>query len=79
MSKIIAATWRTGKDCIGIVATFNETSKKIKFYIGLAEGNDPEIDAENIAKWGHKLTFQEGVVFFPDFAIDLANYLREKK
>jgi len=70
MSKVITATWRTGKDCIGIVATFDEITKEIKFYIGLAEGNDPEIDAENIAKYGAKLTFNEGISFFPHLAID---------
>lgn len=45
-------------ETIGIVKVFDEKTGENKFYIGVADGIDEEIDAENIKSFGGK--------FFPE-------------
>lgn len=72
MSKIIAKEWRSGKDCVGIVATQIEETGLWRAYIGVCQsflgtsiGNE-ETDAQYIADWGAKLNKVEATAFFPN-------------
>ena len=54
MSKVIDSWWYTtsGGHCIGIVKTVDDTTKEIKFRIGLADGLNEMIDQERIKTHG---------------------------
>lgn len=70
MSKIIAKEWRSGIDCVGIIATKDERTGKCRAYIGVAKNNDEETDAEYIHAHGAKLSKNEALAFFPDLATE---------
>ncbi len=52
--KIIDTLWMTGKGTVGLVACENDIGEK-KFYIGVGEGFNEELDKQNIADWGAKV------------------------
>lgn len=74
--KIIATEWRNGKDEVGIVLVESEAGSQ-RAYIGTTfrkydlidalmdnEPNEESVDAEYIAEWGCKLSFEEAEPFF---------------
>lgn len=72
MNKIIAYTWRTAHDTVGIVAVRIYGDGKSKdywrAYIGVAKRKDEDTeirDAKFIADYGARLSKAEAVPFFP--------------
>jgi hypothetical protein len=63
-SKVIAVAWKTGRECIGIVAV--DTGFGIKGYIKKVEGMDQDSDITQIAEWGTRLEVSELEGFFPN-------------
>lgn len=50
----------------GIVLTKDiEVTGLYKAFIGIASGDDPDQDANFIAQWGTKLTYEQAKSFFP--------------
>ncbi len=60
MSRVVDSWWYTtaGGHCVGIVKVVNDTTKEIKFRIGLADGFNQMIDQERIKTHGAR--------FFPE-------------
>ena len=52
--KILDVCWFSSNNTIGIVATKNEMGE-IKFYVGLGNGFDEEVDCQHIANYGGKI------------------------
>lgn len=57
MSKIVNKTWLTANRgiVIGIIKCYDEITKETKFYVGVGDGFNEEIDTESIHKHGAKL------------------------
>ena len=53
--------------------TENEVGKK-RVYVGVMEGADEDADAETIAQWGAKLTFDEAKGFYPELNAEEYNH-----
>lgn len=66
--KIIADTWRSS--LVGIVLV--EHRGRTQVYIGIGDGIDQRADAQKVADWGSRLSFQEAKGFFP--ALSEAEY-----
>jgi|WetSurMetagenome_2_1015567.scaffolds.fasta_scaffold200679_2 hypothetical protein len=62
--KILSWTWRSARDSVGIVLIENDIGE-VSARIGVAKGNPELSDAEYIAEWGAKLSYNEALGFFP--------------
>jgi hypothetical protein len=69
-SKVIAVKWKTGRDCIGIVAV--DTGFGIKGYIKTVSGMDQDGDIKQVAEWGTRLEVSEIIGFFPERSEEFA-------
>jgi len=49
--KILDVRWFTANGCVGIVKVYDEYDGE-RYYVGIAQGSDPNADAEYIASWG---------------------------
>jgi hypothetical protein len=68
---IIEATWRSGRETVGIVA-YKTFKDQWCAAIGPASTGSEEYDARQIAEWGCKLSWQEAAAFFPH--LDITQY-----
>ena len=58
--KAIGTVWFTGRETIGIVVGYNETSKRKKAFISRV-GAVESLDIQNILDWGTKFPTREAV------------------
>jgi hypothetical protein len=52
MSKIIDCIWFTSIKTVGIIVTEDELTKERRAYVGVVDGNDPELDRLYIKEHG---------------------------
>ena len=55
--------WFSGQDCVGVVKV-DDPHDGIKYYIGVAIGNDEQDDIQWIAYWGSSFPTDAGDVLF---------------
>jgi hypothetical protein len=49
--KVLDVRWFNSNGCVGIVKVL-DNYEGVRYYIGIASGNDPIADAKYIANWG---------------------------
>ncbi len=80
---IIDATWRSGRETVGIVAYKTALhDPKLEQWcaaIGPATTGSETYDAQQIAEWGCKLSWQEAQVFFPRLPIKKYKYYKTRR
>ena len=57
--KAIGTVWFTGRETIGIVVGYNETSKRKKAFISRVVGAVESLDIQYILEWGTKFPTRE--------------------
>jgi hypothetical protein len=65
MREILKCEWRSARDVVGIVLVESTLERK-QAYIGIALSSDPLMDAQYIADYGARLSFEEAAAFFPE-------------